>query len=92
MKRFTIRKNNEIVNTNTLLLTFNSVVTPKTLNIFYQIIQVELYVPKLSDNLTAKSLATTRATALLTWVQCSKSVAKVITTIKPVNAKIKHSV
>ena len=45
VKRFTIRKNNEIVNTNTLLLTFNSVVTPKTLKIFYQIIQVELYVP-----------------------------------------------
>ena len=45
-----------------------------------------------SDVLTAKSLATTRATALLTWVQCAKSVAKVITIILPVNAKIKHSV
>ena len=45
VKRFTIRKNHEIINTNTLLLTFNSVVTPKTLKIFYQIIQVELYVP-----------------------------------------------
>ena len=45
VKRFTIRKNNAIVNTNTLLLTFNSVVTPKTLKIFYQIIIVELYVP-----------------------------------------------
>ena len=44
VKRFTIRKNHEIVNTNTLLLTFNSVVTPKTLKIFYQIIQVEMYV------------------------------------------------
>ena len=45
VKQFTIRKNNERINTNTLLLTFNSVVTPKTLKIFYQIIQVELYVP-----------------------------------------------
>ena len=45
VKRFTIRKNNERINTNTLLLTFNSVATPKTLKIFYQIIQVELYVP-----------------------------------------------
>ena len=45
VKRFTIRKNNERINTNTLLLTFNSVSTPKTLKIFYQIIQVELYVP-----------------------------------------------
>ena len=34
VKRFTIRKNNEIINTNTLLLTFNSVVIPKTLKIF----------------------------------------------------------
>ena len=41
VKRFTIRKNNEIINTNTLLLTFNSVVNPKALKIFYQIIQVE---------------------------------------------------
>ena len=45
VKRFTIRRNHEIVNTNTLLLTFNSIVTPKTLKIFYQIIPVELYVP-----------------------------------------------
>ena len=45
VKRFTIRKNNKIVNTNTFLLTFNSVVTPKTLKKKYQIIQVELYVP-----------------------------------------------
>ena len=46
----------------------------------------------LSDVLTAKRLAIMRATALLTWVQCAKSVAKEITTILPVNAKIKHSV
>ena len=91
VKRFTIRKNHETINTNTLLLTFNSVVTPKTLKIFYQIIQVELFLTH-SDVLTAKSLATTRATALLTWVQRLKSVAKVITIILPVNAKIKHSV
>ena len=35
VKRFTTRKNQETINTNTLLLTFNSVVTPKTLKIFY---------------------------------------------------------
>ena len=45
VKRFTIRRNHEIVNKNTLLLTFNSIDTPKTLKIFYQIIPVELYVP-----------------------------------------------
>ena len=33
----------------------------------------------LSDVLPAKSLAITKATALLAWVQCAKSVAQVIT-------------
>ena len=45
VKRFKIKKNQEYINTNTLLLTFNSVVAPKTLKIFYQIIPVDLYVP-----------------------------------------------
>ena len=51
-----------------------------------------MYVQNSSDVLTAQSLATTRATALLTWAQCAKSVAQVIKTILPVNAKIKQSV
>ena len=34
VKRFKIKKNNEFINTNTLLLTFNTVVAPKTLNFF----------------------------------------------------------
>ena len=46
VKRFKIKKNGELVNTNTLLLTFNTVVAPQTLKIFYQIIPVDLYVPK----------------------------------------------
>ena len=41
----------------------------------------------LLDVLTAKSLAATTAIALLTWVQCAKSVTQVITIILPVNAK-----
>ena len=45
VKRFKIRKNNEFINTNTLLLTFNTVVAPKTLKFFYEIIPVDLYVP-----------------------------------------------
>ena len=45
VKRFKIKRNGELVNTNTLLLTFNSVVPPKSLKIFYQIIPVEVYVP-----------------------------------------------
>ena len=35
VKRFKIKRNGELVNTNTLLLTFNSVVPPKSLKIFY---------------------------------------------------------
>ena len=45
VKRFTIRRSNEIVPTNTLLLTFNTVEPPKSVKIFYQIIRVEMYVP-----------------------------------------------
>ena len=45
VKRFTIRRNNEIVPTNTLLLTFNTVEPPKSVKIFYQIIPVEMYFP-----------------------------------------------
>ena len=44
-KRFKVRKGHDFVDTNTILLTFNSVVPPKTLKIFYRIIPVEMYVP-----------------------------------------------
>ena len=44
-KRFKIRKGHDLVSTNTLLLTFNSVVPPKSLKIFYRIIPVEVYIP-----------------------------------------------
>ena len=45
VKKFKIRKNNEFINTNTLLLTFYTVVAPKTRKFFYEIIPVDLYVP-----------------------------------------------
>ena len=44
-KRFTIKKDHETVQTNTLLLTFNSVSVPKSLKIFYRIVPVDVYVP-----------------------------------------------
>ena len=90
VKRFTIRKNNAIVNTNTLLLTFNSVVTPKTLKIFYQIIQVELYVPNPLRCFNCKKFGHHESNCPADLG--SVCVAKVITTILPINAKIKHSV
>ena len=45
VKRFTIKKDHETIETNTLLLTFNMVTVPKTLKIFYRIIPVDIYVP-----------------------------------------------
>ena len=42
---FNAKKGHELLSTNTLMLTFNSVVPPKSLKIFYRIIPVEMYVP-----------------------------------------------
>ena len=42
-KRFTIKKDGNLIETNTLLLTFNSTSLPKSLKIFYRIIPVEVY-------------------------------------------------
>ena len=42
-KRFKVKKGHDFVDTNTILLTFNSVVPPKTLKIIYRIIPVEMY-------------------------------------------------
>ena len=44
-KRFTIKKDGNLIETNTLLLTFNSISLPKSLKIFYRIIPVEVYIP-----------------------------------------------
>ena len=43
--RFTIKKDGNLIETNILLLKFNSTSLPKSLNIFYQIIPVEVYIP-----------------------------------------------
>ena len=44
-KRFTTKKDHETVQTNTLLLTFNSVSVPKSFKIFYRIVPVDVFVP-----------------------------------------------
>ena len=44
-KRFTIKKDGNLIETNTLLLTFNSTSLPKSLKIFNRIIPVEVYIP-----------------------------------------------
>ena len=44
-KRFKIKKDGNFIETNTLLLTFNTTTLPKSLRIFYRIIPVEVYIP-----------------------------------------------
>ena len=44
-KRFKIKKDGNFIETNTLLLTFNTTTLPKSLKIFYRIIPVEVYIP-----------------------------------------------
>ena len=44
-KRFKIKKDGNLIETNTLLLTFNTTTLPKSLKKFYRIIQVEVYIP-----------------------------------------------
>ena len=45
VKRFTIKKEFDTIETNILLLTFNSVSVPNSVKIFYRIIPVDIYVP-----------------------------------------------
>ena len=44
-KRFKIKKDGNFIETNTLLLTFNTTTLPKSLKNFYRIIPVEVYIP-----------------------------------------------
>ena len=45
-KRFRIKKDNVQVDTNTLLLTFNSTTLPQSIKIFYRTVPVEQFIPK----------------------------------------------
>ena len=44
-KRFKIKKDGNLVETNTLLLTFDRVNVPKSLKIFYRVVPVDVYIP-----------------------------------------------
>ena len=81
VKRFKIRKNNEFINTNTLLLTFNTVVAPKTLRFFYEIIPVDLYVPNRLRCFNCQKFGHHEITVLLTRVQYAKDVEQEIAII-----------
>ena len=45
VKRFKIKKGEQLIETNTFLLTFNMITLPKSVRIFYRITPVEIYVP-----------------------------------------------
>ena len=92
VKRVKIKKNGELVNTNTLLLTFNTVVTPKTLKIFYQIIPVDLYVPNPLRCLTVRNLVTIKATVLLMNDQYANDAVQAIMIIFLASAEIHQNV
>lgn len=44
-KRFKVKRDGKLISTNTMLLTFNSIIQPKSLRIFYRVFSVEAYVP-----------------------------------------------
>ena len=44
-KRFRIKKDNVLVDTNTLLLTFNTTTLPQNIEIFYRTVPVEQFIP-----------------------------------------------
>ena len=53
-KRFKIKKDGNLVETNTLLLTFDRVNVPKSLKIFYRVVQVDVYIQNPLRCLTAR--------------------------------------
>ena len=55
-KRFKIKKDGNFIETNTLLLTFNTTTLPKSLKIFYRIIPVEVYIPNPLLPVTTRAL------------------------------------
>ena len=99
VKRFTVKKGQDTINTNTILLTFDSVVPPKSLKIFYQIIPVDLYIPnplrcfQLSEILiTVRNFDTMRTNAQLTPGQSVKNVVWETMTIIQITAKTPQNV
>ena len=67
-KRFIIKKDGNLIETNTLLLTFNTTTLAKSLKHFYRIIPVEIYIPNpLRGVSTARGLDIMR-TAVLNYL------------------------
>ena len=86
-KRFTIKQEHETIETNTILLTFNSVTVPKSLRIFYRIIPVTIYVPNpLRCFNIVRGLDIMKEIALLIIFQSVRNVVLLALTIWQANA------
>ena len=93
-KRFTIKKDHETVQTNTLLLTFNSVSEPKSLSGKFSIgsYQLTCMCQILLDVLTVRGLAIMRQIAQLISDLFGKNAVREVTTTIPPPAKTLQSV
>ena len=87
-KRFTITKDHQTIETNTLLLTFNSVTVPKSLKIFYRIVPVDIHIPNPLRCFIARGLVIIRTIALSTWDLFVRTAVLEVTTTIPQPAKI----
>ena len=92
-KRFTIKKDNETIETNTLLLTFNSITVPKSLKIFYRIVPVDVYMFQiLYGVLTIRGLDITRINVQPTWDLFALTAVQMVIATIPLPARIKLNV
>ena len=81
VKRFTIKKGNSTIQTNTLLLTFNGITVPKSLRIFYRFIPVDIYIPNPLRCFNCQKLIIMKTTAQKILGQYVKTVELEIMTI-----------
>ena len=94
VKRFKIKKGEQLIGTNTFLLTFNMITLPKSVRIFYRITPVEIYVPNplTKDASTVKNTITMKIIALKILALCAIIVAWEVITILLYVAKTPQNV
>ena len=91
-KRFKIKKDGNLVETNTLLLTFDRVNVPKSLKIFYRVVPVDVYIPNPLRCLTARGSDIMKITVLKTPDLYLRTVERMDTLITLVNVKTLQNV
>ena len=86
--RFKIMKDRNLVETNTLLLTFDRVNVPKSLKIFYRVVPVDVYIPNPLRCLTASGSDIMKTTVLKTPDLYARTVERTGMPITLVNVNI----